>query len=134
MNPGLAVVSNVAEIFSVGGLTVGIALLLAALVAVLFDGTWISTRAAVEHDEHGPLVRWFGDDGALHAHGLTRAQFAQAHGEDWLQVYFRRGAAHRMRLERASAVVRLLRLLGGIVTGVGVLALAVSLIVMFIAA
>lgn len=134
MNQGLAVVSNVAEIFSVGGLTVGILLLCAALVAQLLDGTWIATRAAVEHDEHGPLVRWFGDDGAVHAHGLTRAQFAQTNGEDWLDVYFRRGAAHRMRLERASGPVRLLRLLGGIVTGVGVLAVAVSFIVMFVGA
>ena len=53
MNPGLAVVSNVAEVFSIGGLTVGIVLLLAALLAALLDLGWVATRAAVEHDEHG---------------------------------------------------------------------------------
>lgn len=138
MNPGLAVVSNVAEVFSIGGLTVGIVLLLAALLAALLDLGWVATRAAVEHDEHGPLVRWFGDDGRVYAHGLTRAQFAQighAGGDaGWTTVYTRRGKAGRMRLERSSAAVRTLRLLGGIVTGVGLVGLVASVVVMFAAA
>lgn len=123
-----------AEVFSVGGLVTGVLLLLAALVAKLFDGGWRATRAAVEVDEHGPFVRWLGDDGAVHEHGLTTAQFAGIGGEDWATVYFRRGAAHRMRIERNSAPVRVFRLLGGIVTGVGLLALILSFIVMFVAA
>ena len=139
MNPGLAVISNVAEVFSIGGLTVGIVLLLAALLAALLDLGWVATRAAVEHDEHGPLVRWFGDDGRVYAHGLTGAQFAQisrlAGGSaDWATIYVRRGKAGRMRLERSSAAVRTLRLLGGIVTGVGLVGLVASIVVMFAAA
>lgn len=139
MNPGLAIVSNVAEVFSIGGLTVGIVLLLAALLAALLDFGWVATRAAVEHDEHGPLVRWFGDDGQVYAHGLTSAQFAQisrrvSGSADWATVYYRRGRAGRMRLERASAPVRALRLLGGIVTAVGLVGLVASFVVMFIAA
>lgn len=122
-----------AEIFSVGGLVIGVVLLLIALVAKLFDGGWVATRAAVEHDEHGPFVRWIGDDGAVYEHGLTRAQFAHVGTTEWTTVYSRRRAAHRMRVDPHSAVVRVFRLLGGIVTGVGVLALAVSLVVMFIA-
>ena len=139
MNPGLAVISNVAEVFSIGGLTVGIVLLLAALLAALLDLGWVATRAAVEHDEHGPLVRWFGDDGRVYAHGLTGALCAQisrlAGGSaDWAPISVRRGKAGRMRLERSSAAVRTLRLLGGIVTGVGLVGLVASIVVMFAAA
>ena len=134
MTPQLTVASNIAEVFLTGGLTVGIALLIAALVVRLLDGTWIETRAAVEQDEHGPLVRWFGDDGEVYEHGLTTAQFKGLHGNGWANIYVRRGAAHRMRMEALSQPVRLLRLLGFIVLGVGILALAVSWGVMFAAA
>lgn len=127
-------VSNIAEVFLTGGLTVGAALLIAALVVRLLDGTWLATRAAVEQDEHGPLVRWFGDDGEVYEHGLTSAQFAALDGNGWADIYVRRGAAHRMRLDPLSHSVRLLRLLGFIVLGVGILALVVSWGVTFAAA
>lgn len=134
MNPQLATASNVAEIFTTIGLTAGGVLLLAALLALLLDGRWIEVRAAVEHDEHGPLVRWLGDDGEVYEHGLTTAQFAKLNGADWADVFIRRGAAHRMRHEQLSPLVRLLRLLGFIFLGVGILALAVSWGVTFAAA
>ena len=134
VTPQLTVASNIAEVFLTGGLTVGAALLIAALIVRLLDGTWIKTRAAVEQDEHGPLVRWFGDDGEVYEHGLTSTQFRALEGNGWVDIYVRRGAAHRMRLEPLSSPVRLLRLLGFIILGVGILALAVSWGVMFAAA
>jgi hypothetical protein len=120
------------EIFSWAGFGLGALLAGIALVVYLFDGTWLPVRAVVEDAEHGRLVRWFDEDGGVNEAHLTHEQEREIGGKDMADIFYRRGSQNRMRLTQGSPAVRAIALLAGGLLALGVIALAASLILLFV--
>ena len=120
------------EIFSWAGFGLGALLAGIALVVYLFDGTWLPVRAVVEDAERGRLVRWFDEDGGVNEAHLTHEQEREIGGKDMADIYYRRGSRNRMRLTQGSPAVRAIALLAGGLLALGVIALAASLILLFV--
>lgn len=122
----------VTEIFTWAGLGLGILFAGLALVAFVADGTWVPVRAVIERVEGRTLVRWFDDEGGVNEAVLSEAQEHEIGLKEMADIYARHGWANRMRLHRRSPIVRGLVLLAGVLLGVGILALAVSIIGLFL--
>jgi len=121
----------VIEIFTWVGLGGGLLLAFAAVFLLLADGTWLPARAVVEHVDGGRVVRWFDDDGGVNEAPLSAHDEAKIGAADMADIFYRRGAANRMRLTRSSPLVRFVSLLAAGVLGLGVLAFVVSIVVLF---
>ena len=122
----------IVEIFSWVGLGLGAAVALLALIAYAADGTWVPVRAVVERLGERTVVRWFDGDGGVNEAALSEAQLHEVGARDMVDLWARVGHADRMRLHRRSPFVRGLTLLAGVLLGVGALALAVSLVMLFV--
>jgi hypothetical protein len=126
-----AALDAVIEIFTWIGFGAGALLAGIALIAYLFDGTWVPVRAVVEPTEHGKVVRWFDEDGGVNEAPLTHEQLAVVGDAGMYDIFARRGWSNRMRLTQRSPLVRSLTLLAAGLLGLGVVALATSSILLF---
>jgi hypothetical protein len=120
------------EIFSWAGFGLGGLLAVIALLVFVFDGTWMPVRAVVEDAEHGRLVRWFDEDGGVNEARLTHEQEREIGSKDMADIFYRRGSQNRMRLTQGSPAVRAIALLAAGLLSLGVIALAASLILLFV--
>jgi len=126
-------VDAILEIFSWVGLGLGAVLAVIALVMRLADGTWLPVSAFVEPAAgEGRVVRWFGEDGSANEAPLTPEQDRAVGDRDTADVFVRRGARNRMRLTAGSPAVRAVGLLAVGILSVGVVALAASLVLLFV--
>ncbi|MEV7769574.1 hypothetical protein [Microbacterium sp. NPDC086615] len=121
----------VIEIFTWVGLGGGTLLALLAVVLLLADGTWLPARAVVEEVDGGRVVRWFDDHGGVNEAPLSAHDDAKIGSADMADIFYRRGSAHRMRLTRASPVVRFVSLLAAGILGLGLVAFVLSIVVLF---
>ena len=124
-------IDAVIEIFTWVGLGAGILLGLVALILKLADGTWLQTRAIVEHGETGSLVRWFDADGGVNAAALNHEQTHALAGKEMADIFYRRGRQNRMRLTHGSPAVRAVWLLAAGLLALGVIALVTSWVLLF---
>ena len=120
------------EIFSWAGFGLGGLLAVIALLVFVFDGTWMPVRAVVEDAEHGRLVRWFDEDGGVNEARLTHEQEREIGSKDMADIFYRRGSQNRMRLTQGSPAVRAIALLAAGLLSLGVIALAASLVLLFV--
>jgi hypothetical protein len=124
-------VDAVVEIFTWVGFGAGALLAGIALVAYLFDGTWVPVRAVVETTENGKVVRWFDEDGGVNEAGLNHEQLHAVGGAGMYDIFARRGWHNRMRLTQHSPLVRSIALLAAGLIMLGVVALIVSWVLLF---
>ena len=127
-----AAVDAVIEIFTWVGLGAGALLAGIALIAYLADGTWVPERAVVEMTEHGKVVRWFDEEGGVNEASLNPEQMAVVGDAGMYDLFARRGWNNRMRLTQRSPLVRALALLAAGLLGLGVIALVVSSVLLFV--
>ncbi|MGA1828672.1 hypothetical protein [Microbacterium sp.] len=127
-----AALDAVLEIFTWIGFGAGALLAGIALIAYLFDGTWVPARAVVEPTEHGTVVRWFDEDGGVNEAPLTHEQLAVVGEAGMYDIFARRGWNNRMRLTQRSPLVRSVAVLAAGLIGLGVVALATSSILLFV--
>ena len=127
-----AAVDAVIEIFTWVGLGAGALLAGIALIAYLVDGTWVPVRAVVETTEHGKVVRWFDEEGGVNEASLNHEQIAVVGDAGMYDIFARRGWNNRMRLTQRSPLVRALALLAAGLLGLGVIALVVSSVLLFV--
>lgn len=125
-------VGLIAEIFTWIGAGLGVGLLLIALIARLADGDWVAVRAVVEQTDHGPVVRWFDDDGNVNEAPLGAADVRHIGSRDMADIHYRRGWRNRMRIEASSHAVRFLVRLGLLMLGVGLAAFVIGWIPLII--
>ncbi|WP_214466345.1 hypothetical protein [Microbacterium flavescens] len=125
-------IDAVVEIFSWVGFGLGALVAGVALVMYLFDGTWLPTRGVLDDGEHGRVVRWFDEDGGVNEAHLTHEQERALAGKSMADIYYRRGGRGRMRLTQGSPAVRAVAFLSLGLLGVGIVALATSLVLLFI--
>ncbi|MBD8023403.1 hypothetical protein [Microbacterium gallinarum] len=124
-------IDAVAEIFSWVGFGLGAVVAGIALVMYVFDGTWLPTRGVLDDGEHGRVVRWFDEDGGVNEARLTHEQERALAGKSMADIYYRRGGRGRMRLTQGSPAVRAVAYLSLGLLGVGIVALATSMILLF---
>ena len=125
------VVDIVVELFTWVGLGAGIVLSIAALILYAADGTWVPVRAVVEEVDDHRVVRWFDESGGVNEAPLSPHDDARIGPADMADVFARRGSRHRMRLTRSSPLVRFVALLATGVLGLGALAFALSIVLLF---
>jgi len=126
-----AAIDAMAEIFTWVGFGVGAFLAGVALVAYLFDGTWVPVRAFVETTESGRVVRWFDEDGGVNEAPLTHEQLHVVGDAGMYDIFARRGWRNRMRLTQHSPLVRAIALLAAGLIGLGIVALIVTSVLLF---
>lgn len=126
------VVDVVIELFTWVGLGAGILLAVAALILYVADGTWLPVRAVVEDVDDHRVVRWFDEHGGVNEAPLSPHDDARIGDADMADVFARRGAVHRMRLTRSSPLVRFVALLAAGVLGLGAVASALSIVLLFL--
>ncbi|GAA5203216.1 hypothetical protein [Microbacterium jejuense] len=126
-------IDAIAEIFSWIGFGLGILLAVVALIMRLADGTWVRTQGVVDDGPHGRLVRWFDDHaGGVGSAYLTHEQEHRIGASQTAEIYVRPGRPDRMRLTAGSPAVRAVTLLAAGLLALGVIALATSLILLFV--
>lgn len=125
------VLDVVIELFTWVGLGVGILLAVAALILYVADGTWVPVRAVVEDVDGHRVVRWFDEHGGVNEAPLSPHDDARIGSADMADIFARRGSSHRMRLTQSSPVVRFVALLAAGVLSLGVVAFAVSIVLLF---
>lgn len=126
-----AAVDAVVEIFTWIGFGAGALLAGIALLAYLFDGTWLPVRGVIEPTEHGKVARWFDEEGGVNEAPLTHEQREVVGDAGMYDIFVRRGWNNRMRLTQHSPLVRSLALLAAGLIGLGVVALVVSSVLLF---
>jgi len=104
---------------------------LLALVARLADGSWVGAQVVIADDPEGRIARWFGYEGRVGAARLTHEQDRALAGRETADVFVRLGRHDRLRLTKGSPLVRLLAWLTIGFLGLGVLAAAGSLVLLF---
>jgi hypothetical protein len=125
-------VDAVVEIFTWVGFGAGALLAGVALVAYLFDGTWVPVRGVIESTEHGKVVRWFDEDGGVNEAPLSHEQRHIVGDAGMYDIFTRRGWNNRMRLTQHSPFVRAIALLAAGLVALGVVALIVSWVLLFL--
>lgn len=126
-----ATVDAVVEIFTWVGFGAGALLAGIALVAYLFDGTWVPARAVVETTDHGTVVRWFDENGGVNEAPLSHDQQHAVGNAGMYDIFVRRGWRNRMRLTRHSPLVRSVALLAGGLIALGVAGIITSSVLLF---
>ncbi len=125
-------VDALTEIFTWVGIGGGILLALVALIMHLADGTWVPTRAVLVESPTGRLVRWFDDDGGVGEAHLTHEQEHHLGDVELADVYVRMGSHDRARLTKGSPAVRAVALLSAGLLMVGLVAMVISLVMLFV--
>jgi hypothetical protein len=126
-----ATIDAVIEIFTWVGFGAGALLAGIALLAYLFDGTWIPARGVLESTEHGKVVRWFDEDGGVNEAPLSHEQLHAVGDAAMYDIFYRRGWRNRMRLTQHSPLVRSITLLAAGLIALGVIGLIVSSVLLF---
>lgn len=124
----LETLAMIGEIFSWIGLGIGLPLLLLALAVRAADGPWEAVEIAVVRDDSGLSARWFaGED--FRERGLRHDEAGL--GEGWHRGWVSSRRPWRARFSGPPATERICSVLGGMLTGVGILGFAVSWLPVF---
>jgi hypothetical protein len=121
----------IAEVFTWVGLSLGALLLIAALIVRAIAGRWIETDAILVDGAETASVRWMSADG-LHLQPLTSAERDDLSESEGLRIFYQQRDPSRMRLDAVGHGERVLRLLGLLLLGIGVLGFVVSMALIFV--
>lgn len=125
-------VGNLAELFTWIGLSLGLILFLVVLVLRIARGGWEETDAVVVDDAGTPQLRWMTTEGVLHTRHLSSEENDAIADPDELHVHYSKRTPEHIRFEATGHGEKLIRALAFILTGIGILAAVVSLVLLFI--
>lgn len=133
MTDPIAAGGVIAELFTwIGVLLGGVTLVAGFVRGALMRNPRTHRGAVVEADEHSVTFRWFGDDGDIHesaAPPLRRRTLAEG---DEVTVYTPRSRPDRGRIDPVDHFGRTLRVIGWVLLGIGLLASALSILLLFL--
>ncbi|QTX03606.1 hypothetical protein [Agromyces archimandritae] len=127
----LEIASLVVEVISWIALGTGLVILACAGVFRLVDGSWEPVDLVVVDGDGGASARWFAED-EFWDRSLKPAERERVDDAEEHRAFFRRGDAGRMRFERVHPGLKVTGMLGFVLTGVGVLALIASFVLLFL--
>jgi hypothetical protein len=131
VNTALDFFGNLAELFSWIGLGLGLVFLVLWLIVRSVSGRWIETDAEVVNESGAACLRWMSIDG-LHERPISAADRDQLHDADRVRLFYSQHAPERIRFDRIGHGENTLRLLTGLLLGLGAVALVASIVVLFI--
>lgn len=140
MTTGLDAASLVLELLSWIGLIIGIPLLIAGYVRRLAFSGWTETMAVIvarhpvpdapgDDAEDAHVFRWLGEDGHLYELPADTEETAHLVEGDDIMVFVNPRRPEQARTDPAHREGHLLRLLGYIFLGVGVLSVVLSIVI-----
>jgi hypothetical protein len=127
----LDIAGMLAELFTWIGLGAAVVCFLALLILRAVDGRWIETDAVVLQEAPEIRLRWMSTAG-LHERLLSPHERHHVSGSEGLRVYYRERKPAHTRFEASGDGEKTLRLLGFLFLGIGVLALVISIVLVFI--
>jgi hypothetical protein len=129
----LDVLAIIVEVLSWVGLGVGVPLFVVALILRVADGHWHEVDIEIVEPVPGgaeePVARWFADD-ELRERALTAEERDAIADPDAATAFAGRGG--RLRFERHGALARVFWVLSLVLLGVGVVALAGTIVLMLV--
>lgn len=129
----LDVLAVIVEVLSWVGLGVGVPLFVVALILRAADGRWREVDIEIVEPAPGsagdPVARWFADD-ELHERALSADERHAITDPDAATGFAGRGG--RLRFERHGALARVFWVLSLALLGVGVIALAGTIVLMLV--
>ncbi len=127
----LVTIGVVLDVFTWIGL--GAAALLGIIAVAMWaaDGTWLPADAYVDHEDGVTTVRWFDVDGDANSAPAVGALASALAGADRTAIWYRHGWHGRMRLTRRAPQLRSVVVAALALLGVGLVAAAVSLLLLF---
>ena len=131
MKSFLDLVGMIAELLTWVGISVGLLLLVASLLARAVSGRWVETDAVLVDGADETSVRWMSEEG-LHLQTLTTQERSDLPESEGLRIFYQRRDPRRMRLEATGHGERVLRLLGLLLFGLGILAFVLSIALIFV--
>ena len=102
------------------------------LVVRAVQGKSVSSEGALAETDTGTQLRWMADDGLLRSRQLTESERAEITDPDELLVFYRRHSPDTVELQPVDHAEGVLRMLGLILLGVGVLALLLSFVALLL--
>ena len=132
MNSVLDLVGILAELFTWVGLILGVLCLLVVMILRLTRLSWIETDAVIVEESGSAQLRWMTTEGTLHTRILDDGERSEIDDPDELHVHYHRHAPDRIKFEATGHGEKVLRALGLILLGIGIAAIIVSLVVLFI--
>jgi hypothetical protein len=102
------------------------------LVVRAVQGKSVSSEGALAETDTGTQLRWMADDGLLRSRQLTESERLEIDDPDELLVFYRRHSPDTVELQPVDHAEGVLRMLGLILLGVGVLALLVSFVALLL--
>lgn len=133
------VVDMLLEIMSWVGIGTGILVSIAAVILHLADGHWVPIRAYVDRDvdtdsdtdSDETVARWFDDTGKV-GRVVLRPEHIERVDGDMIDIYCRRGSLSRYRVTPGWPLARATGLFGAGLLALGIVAVAVSFILLFV--
>jgi len=126
------IIGTAAELFIWLGLGGAALCFLILLVVRAVQGRPISSEGVLTQTPTGTHLRWLADDGLVRSRPLTELEAKEATDPDDLFVYYRRRSPDTVELQPVDHAEGVLRMLGLILLGVGVVAMLTSLVAMVI--
>lgn len=124
------VIGVAAELFIWIGLGGAAVCFISWLLVRAAQGKPVSSEAVLAESDTGTQLRWLAEDGLLRSRPLTEQERAELGDPDELVVHYRHRSPDLVGLQPIDHAEGVLRLLGLILLGVGVLAIVVSFVTM----
>jgi hypothetical protein len=121
-----------AELFTWLGFGGGAFCFITLLLVRAVQGRPTSSEGVLTETPTGTQLRWLADDGLLRSRPLTDLEATETASVDDLFVYYRHRSPDSVELQPVDHAEGVLRMLGLILLGVGVLAVIVSFVAMAI--
>lgn len=117
-----------AEVFTIVGFACAAVCFLILLGMLGARGPWQSAPAAIADR----TLNWLSPDGVVHSRELTDTELALDHDHDNLEVFHRRRRRAHAHFSASAPDEKLVRVLGIVFSGIGVLAVIASIVVLFV--
>jgi hypothetical protein len=129
----IAAAGVIAELFTWIGLLLGGGALVAGFIrGAMMRQPRTHRGAVVEVEEHSVTFRWFGEDGGLHEATAPPLRRRSMSVGDEVTVYTPRSSPEHGRIDPVDHLGRTLRVIGWVLFGIGLLAAALSVVLLFL--
>jgi hypothetical protein len=127
MTSAVTTIGLLAEVFTIVGFA-SAALCFAILLGMIGSrGPWQKTPAAISEGR----LNWMSPEGQVHSRDLSEAELAMDHDNDNLEIFHRRRRSNHAHFTTTAPDEKLVRTLGLVFAGIGVLAVIASIVVLF---
>ena len=128
MTSAVTTIGLLAEVFTIVGVASAALCFAILLIMVGSRGPWQTTPAAISEGR----LNWMSPDGQMHSRDLTDAELAMDHDHDNLEIFHRKRRGGHAHFTATAPDEKLVRTLGLVFAGIGLLAVVASVAILFI--